>query len=214
MVRNLKFLEHIQNSHLKPMFSEEELRLLFSDQEPYFIHNGISRNLKSGKLLKLRRGLYLLSDQSSSVSRLSIANHLYSPSFVSFESALSYHGLIPEAVYTMTSAFPLNKKKQFETSTGVYSFEYSPAFSFFLGVEKNADGVLMASPLRALFDLVSIRRKNYRTLVEMEGDLRIDLDQLQKEVETLSSKEIFVLAQSFKKKRLIEFASVLVQELK
>ena len=61
------------------------------------------------------------------------------PSFISFESALSYHGLIPEAVCEVTSSCHLSKKKRFETSIGIFSYTHSPVKPFFLEVEKDEE---------------------------------------------------------------------------
>ena len=53
------------------------------------------RKNKKGTLFRRKRGLYS-DDPSESV--LAVANTLRIPSYVSFEFALSYHGLIPEGL--------------------------------------------------------------------------------------------------------------------
>src|SRR3989344_3452385 len=52
--------------------------------------------------VKLRNGLYAL--KTDPPHELEIANRIYGPSYVSFEYALAYYRLIPETVYTVTSA--------------------------------------------------------------------------------------------------------------
>jgi predicted transcriptional regulator of viral defense system len=64
----------------------------------------VTRAVKRGDILKLRRGLYALT--SPPPADLQVANALYRPSYVSFSFALSYHHIIPEAVYAVTSATP------------------------------------------------------------------------------------------------------------
>jgi hypothetical protein len=214
MGETVSFLKTIEQGGLKPLFSDEDLKVLFHDQKSHFIHNGISRGLHSGRLYKLRRGLYVLSNASASLSRMTIANQLYSPSYISFESALSYHGLIPEAVYTVTSACLLNKKKIYQTSLGVYSFEYSPCKPFFSGVDKNDQGCLIANPLRALFDLISLRKKKYSSLIDLESDLRIDLDGFKTALAGVTVKEIIDLADAYHKKTVSTFSTLLIRELK
>ena len=60
---------------------------------------------EKGYIKKLRRGYYMFADAVLNEEALFlIANRLYTPSYVSFESALSYYGLIPEGVYSVTSA--------------------------------------------------------------------------------------------------------------
>ena len=55
---------------------------------------------KNGYLIRLKRGLYVVNPQYSDkmLSSELIANHLYTPSYVSMSSALRYYGLIPETV--------------------------------------------------------------------------------------------------------------------
>ncbi len=65
----------------------------------------ITEWVAKGYILVLKRGIYMLSEEFR-VTRCSnyfLANQLYTPSYVSLESALSYYGLIPEAVYATTS---------------------------------------------------------------------------------------------------------------
>ena len=64
------------------------------------------RNLElGGKIIRLKKGLYVVAPAESRVALSTelIANHLYSPSYVSMSSALRYYGLIPEEVYTTQS---------------------------------------------------------------------------------------------------------------
>ncbi|PIP53055.1 hypothetical protein COX08_03075 [Candidatus Beckwithbacteria bacterium CG23_combo_of_CG06-09_8_20_14_all_34_8] len=63
----------------------------------------IETQTKSGLLLtRLKKGLYTL--KTDPPSEEEIANTLYQPSYISFEYALAYYGLLPEMPYTITSA--------------------------------------------------------------------------------------------------------------
>ena len=67
---------------------------------------------------------YLFADASLDENFLYlIANRIYSPSYISFESALAYYRLIPEGVYTITAATSL-KTHQFTTSFGSFSYRH------------------------------------------------------------------------------------------
>lgn len=70
-------------------------------------------------MIKLRRELYVLPDQPA--SDLEIANRLYPPSYVSFEYALAYYHLIPEAVYEITSA-TTRTSRRFEALGQVFTY--------------------------------------------------------------------------------------------
>ena len=68
----------------------------------------IKRMIKSGDILKLKKGLY--TSVNSKTHLFCIANLLFAPSYISLESALSYWGLIPEKVNNITSI--TNKRKK------------------------------------------------------------------------------------------------------
>ena len=86
---------------------------------------------------------------------------LYSPSAISLESALAFHGLIPEAVYQITSSTP---KRSYRTSTplGDFIFESIPSANALAGVESiKLDEFFwsfVATPFRAIADLVYLRK--------------------------------------------------------
>lgn len=73
-------------------------------REPLFDRRRLSEWQEKGLIKKLARGFYVFADEDLSEAELFlIANSIYSPSYVSLQSALSYHHLIPEGVYTLTS---------------------------------------------------------------------------------------------------------------
>lgn len=101
-----------------PVFSLADVRKI----DPGFHRRQLSEWQDKGYIKKLRRGYYIFADTTLDEDTLFfIANHLYAPSYVSFESALSYHGLIPEGVYTVTSA---SGKKTAHFVTPVAAFSY------------------------------------------------------------------------------------------
>jgi len=57
-----------------------------------------------GYITKIIKGFYIFSDLKLSESIIfRIANQIYSPSYISLESALNYYNIIPEGVYSITS---------------------------------------------------------------------------------------------------------------
>lgn len=135
----------------------------------------ISRMLAAGELIPLRRGLYL---RDRSVNPLALAAAIYGPSYVSFESALAWHGLIPERVETILCA-TLKRPAEFETPVGRYRYRHVPARVFSIGIERVEDASLpwlLASPTKALCDTIaqvsSIRSvRDVRAWIE---DMRIE----------------------------------------
>lgn len=72
------------------------------------INNKICREVKDKKLYRIVNGLY---DTNGDTSAYLLASSIYGPSYISFEYALSYYGLIPEKVNAVTCA-TFNKKKE------------------------------------------------------------------------------------------------------
>jgi len=111
----------------------------------------ISRNLKSGLFLKLRNNYYMLKDSNPPL--YSIANKLYQPSYISLESALSYYGIIPEVVYTVTSV-TTKPTREFKTPKSVFSYQRikKSVFAGYNSVTIEGKIVLLAQPEKALAD--------------------------------------------------------------
>lgn len=135
----------------------------------------ISRMLAAGDLLPLRRGLYL---RDRAVDPLALAATVYGPSYVSFETALSWHGLIPERVQEILSATP-KRPVCHETEVGRYRYRHVPAQVFPIGVERVEDARLpwlIASPTKALCDCLA-RTTGVRSPEDVRswlGSMRID----------------------------------------
>ena len=214
----MNFAYRLRDEIQRDIFSLQELKTIYPQMSEVAIYGAVTRSLKAKEFLKLKRGLYLFSKKlrKGPVSKFLIANKLYYPSYVSFESALSYYGLIPEAVYTTSLACFQRKNKTFLNELGEFSFDYIPIKPFFIGVISNKEegGVLIANPLRALFDLIYVRKKKYASIEDLQNDLRIEKNNLQKEVSKFSSLEIELLAKSYKKKNVIQFYEMLVRTFK
>ena len=210
----MDFVHKIREITEGDVFSVEELKGVFCPPlTEVALRNKVAR---ARDLIRLRRGLYLFPQrlQKGPVSSFVIANRLYAPSYVSFESALSYHGLIPEGVYTTTSACFQRKNKTFTNALGDFSFDTVPCRPFFMGVARGKREGLLAHPLRALFDLLYIRRKKYASLEEMEEDWRIDRSILREGVVETSAGELLKLAQSYKKNNIRHACQTMLEAFK
>lgn len=133
---------------------------------------------KQNHLIKIKRGLY---ETNKKANPFTIANILLSPSYISFETALSYYGMIPERVYAIKSAsFKKNKIKEYNNFFGHYIYQdiYYKAFPYDINkITIDNQEVLIASREKALIDMVSVLspRKNRKELIELlYDDLRID----------------------------------------
>ena len=139
----------------------------------------IGRLVKNGDLIPVIKGLY---ETDRTVPGHYLAGIIYGPSYLSFEFALAWHELIPEAVYTFTSATcGKKKKKQYETPFGSFTFRDVPIAAFPYGNrlhEENGYGFVIASAEKAVCDQLytyspCANRKELRQL--LFEDLRIDV---------------------------------------
>jgi hypothetical protein len=150
-----------------------------TDQRRYHLAN---RAIKAGELIRLRRGLYVLDKQfrDSPSHPFSLAQKIEPGSYVSLESALAYHGWIPEAVYTTTSVLPGRKFKEYEHEQ-FGSFTFSPLavnpgcfLDLVQRLQLDKQVFLLASPVRALMDLVSLKKIDWQGMSWIEDSMRID----------------------------------------
>jgi len=113
--------------------------------------NFISSNLRSGLFVKLRNNFYTIKD--SHPDYFFIANKLYQPSYISLETALSYHKIIPEVVYGNTS-ITTKTSREFETPIGNFTYRHikTEAFTGYELREVDRYKVLIAEPEKALAD--------------------------------------------------------------
>ena len=95
---------------------EFDYQFLTSKLQGYrYPRNVIHRLLKTGKIIRIKKGLYVFGEsyRRGPVSRTLLANLIYGPSYVSREYALGFYGLIPERVEEVTS-MTTKKNKEFE----------------------------------------------------------------------------------------------------
>ncbi|HLA77942.1 MAG TPA: hypothetical protein VJU18_10225 [Vicinamibacteria bacterium] len=115
----------------------------------------LSRWMRDGKVLGLRRGMYALADayRRAPVAPASLANQLYRPSCLSGLWALAYHDLIPERVVWLTSVTPRGPRR-FENRFGVFDYRNlkQEAFFGYQCVRQRGHEFFVAEPEKALLD--------------------------------------------------------------
>ncbi len=146
--------------------------------------NKIRREVDSHRLFPLVKGLY---EDRKDISPYLLSIHILNPSYLSFEYALSRYGMIPEMVFSYTSAsFGKNKKKIYQNAFGTYSYRDVPDAAFPYGIKAiNEDGYtyLLASKEKAICDtLYSLSPvANQKELEQLLFEnLRIDFDEFEK----------------------------------
>lgn len=146
-------------------------------------NNKLSRDIRDGKLFKIIKGLY---ETNPNTPGYLLSGSIYGPSYISFEYALAYYGLIPERVSTITCAtFNKKKKKKYDTDFGVFTYRDVPNIVYpeeILLKTENNYSYQIATPEKALCDKLYTLSPitNYDNLEKMLfSDLRIDEEEFQ-----------------------------------
>lgn len=158
--------------------------------------------IKSGEVIRLRRGLFLPGG-SSGYSIKTLANKIYGPSYISFEYALSYYNLIPERVKTVTCAsFNKNKNKLFDTPVGSFLYRSIPQAVYPYGIirqEEDNNPFLIATKEKALCDTLS-KIGGVGSMKDLTALLFDNLRMDREELFMLNMDDLTFLAPLYKKK--------------
>jgi predicted transcriptional regulator of viral defense system len=142
---------------------------------PEFNRNNLGHWVRQGYLVRLRQGYYTFpAFRESTEFTHYFANIIYKPSYISLQTALSFYGIIPEAVPEITSITTL-KTKTFSNDFGVYSFKNIKPdlmFGYDLRAMEGDRRIMFATPEKALTDLLYLY-PFYNTEREIE-ELRLD----------------------------------------
>ena len=147
----MRFREFEAKIKALPAFNLNDVRKL----DPNFHRQQLSYWLNQGFIQPLAGGYYALADTAMNESYLFMAaNKIYDPSYVSLESALAYHDIIPETVLGVTSVSS-RKTKQYESKWGIFSYRsVKPQYMIGYQVIEISPGIKfkMASLEKAILD--------------------------------------------------------------
>jgi hypothetical protein len=144
----------------------------------------------SGILSAVKRGIYIAGPKLNSgrPENALLANHLLGPSYISMDTALSFHSVIPERVYTITSA-TTKASRMFNTPIGLFTYTHLslPYYAFGIDMVRISDEqqAMIAGPEKALCDkIISTSGLILRSISAARNylldDLRVDEDSLKK----------------------------------
>ena len=147
----------------------------------------IKNMAKSGELIRIKKELFVVGDmwREGDVCLELVANTIYGPSYVSLEWAMSYHGLIPERVYEISSICS-KASKSYDTPLGRFTYTKAKKELFAIGItsQKAKDGTnfLIASKEKALCDKLiytpNLSISSQKQMHEyLKDDLRIDISE-------------------------------------
>ena len=175
-----------------PLFSIADIRATHGD----FDRRRLSEWQKKGYIQKIIKGYYIFSEAGIDENMLSlIANKIYKPSYISFETAMSHYQLIPESIYMITSA-SARRTYLFETPLARFSYRtVKPAL--FFGYTILHGGIKMAFMEKAILDFFYIN-PSVRTDDDFSS-LRINKEEM---LSQLKKKRLKDYVHRFNQKRL------------
>ena len=112
----MEFRDQVSNYAGQPLTRQVLMDLLKDYKRPY---DKINELVKQKLLTQIKRGVFIPGPQLKieGPENFLLANHLWGPSYISSDSALSYWGLIPERVYEICS-MSTNTSKTYKTPAG------------------------------------------------------------------------------------------------
>ena len=185
----MTYIQFYNEWHLLACFSVSQVRAIYPD----FHRGNFVQWQRAGYIVPLRQGWYAFSDyiQLPDYARF-IAGKICAPSYISMHTALSFYGIIPEAVVEITSV-TTQKTCRYENAFGQFSYQtIRPRLFWGFEPKTMRDGkqYMMATPEKAIIDLLYLYPQ-YSTIDEMR-ELRFDEDWLHDELN---------------KERLLEYAA-------
>ena len=175
----------------------ESSMLMAGNVNPKLIRIQLSRWVKGGKIIRLRRGLYTIAPpyQRRQPHPFLVANSLQKASYVSLQSALSYYGLIPEVV-NITTCVSTGRPERLATPLGVYEFRHIKTELFF-GYQLAVLGeqsAFVATPEKALLDLIYLQPGGdsmvYLKELRLQNTEILDKDLLRKQSEKFNTPKL------------------------
>jgi predicted transcriptional regulator of viral defense system len=146
----MKYIDIQNNLRSLGVFTLNDIRML----DPDFREPTLNDWLNNGWIKRIRRFWYADSSfNPESYDYFFIANKIYSPSYISLESALSDYGFIPETTLQITSV-STRKTNLFDTQYGVFSYQ-SIKNNLYFGyevIENNDRPFTLATPEKAILD--------------------------------------------------------------
>lgn len=161
--------------------------LLAGEVDPADVRRQLSRWVQSGRVNQLRRGLYALAPPFQKVKPhpFLVGNRMVRGSYISLQSALAYHGLIPETVPVTTSVTAL-RPARWDTPLGAYEYRYIKnelLFGYQLADVGENQHAFVATAEKALLDLVHLQPRGdapeYLRQLRLQNLERLDPAQLQ-----------------------------------
>ena len=174
----------------------------------------LTRMVRDGEYIQITKGLY---ETDRLTPGYLLAGSIYGPSYLSFEFALGYYGMIPEAVYTFTSAtYEKKKKKTFRNPFGTYTYRDVPSRVYSMGLEIIKEGsyaFMIASREKAICDQL-YKMGPVTNYEELENLLFVDLRIDEQELKKINLENLEIMAERYPSRNVKRLHSLIRRMLK
>jgi len=202
----MKYIEIQNNLRRLGVFTLNDIRIL----DPDFREPTLNDWLNNGWIKRIRRFWYADSSfNPQGYDYFFVANKIYSPSYISLESALSHYGFIPEATLQITSV-STRKTNLFNTQFGVFSYQ-SVKNDLYFGykvIESNGRPFTLATPEKAILDYLYLHSE-ISSIEDLEG-LRFNKEIINS---TLDRERFNIYLNQFNNSELIHRCNILLEYL-
>jgi len=196
-------------------FFFKEVQELFPNKTPGACYSFLHRLTQAGTLQILRKGLYLFNPpyRRYALNMFEMAALLpENISYISLESALSYHGFIPERIATTTSVI-CGQPLEFHNHIGLFTYARPTVNISLQGVQQEKSfwggSYLMATPEKAFLDFIAHHKLRWQNKDVLTVGYRMDEDIL----ESLSFEKLRQLNGLYSKKYMTQFIHALEKAL-
>ena len=207
----MKYSAFKQKVRTFPVFSTSQLSAVTDKVETLKVQLSLWK--KRGLVRSLRQGLYVLSPEERRVepSPFYLANQIFMPSYVSLESALAAHGLIPEFVAPTTSV-TTRKTCRFENEFGLFTYQHvlPKAYGGFDAIREGEKfSMLIASPEKAVVDFLYFNLSQFHP---SKGSIFTESYRFQN-CEDLDRKKLRAFAKRFGTQKLFLVVELFIKEV-
>lgn len=203
----MKYTEIQHNLETLQVFGISDLKIL----DDKFNKSKLSDWKKSGYIKQIIRGFYLYGNSKINQNLLfKISNTIYTPSYISLESAFSYYWLIPEQTFSIT-AISTNKTTRFDSDFSHFTYKkIKPTlFWWYQIITVNQTKFLIAEPEKAIIDYLYLNT-HIKRMEDFEW-LRLNEEAFR---EKINEEKLIKYANIFGKKTLMETVCLLLKFIK
>ena len=203
-MKNVNIVGLISKKANSPFFTGETLRSIDRLTDKKTIVSELKKEIELEQVWKLKKDLYCINEKywQRPSSQYEVALLLEGDSYVTGLAALSYYGLIPEAIFT-TTCFSSNEKS-YVNKFGSFFYSKVPPHFLKFGVE-NKNRCRMSTPLKAILDYAWQGNHFWQNRGALLLDLRIDEEDSHK----INFEDLIRYEEAYKNKKMTKICEAL-----